>query len=77
MKTHHSMTFYILCMMLFTSIQCTLTKPFRNDKNITQLRVGFITPRTGNFGFETIASAATMAITAAHEDGYLPGITVK
>ena len=49
---------------------------FNNWNNLTELKVGFITPWDGLFGFDTIASATTMAIYDAHVDGYLPGITV-
>ena len=49
---------------------------FVNSAGITELKVGFISPQAGILGYDTIASASTMAITDAQDYGYLPGINV-
>ena len=77
--THFQFT-YILTMIVVGISHASMAQPseveFVNRQNITELKVGFITPQAGILGFETIASATTMAIDDAQADGYLPGINV-
>ena len=41
------------------------------------LKIGFISPRGGDLGYETIASATTMAVEDAQNSGCLPGVNVR
>ncbi len=41
------------------------------------LKLGLITPATGDLGFERVAAATTMGIDQAHQDGYLSNTDVR
>ena len=43
---------------------------------ITNLKLGFISPTSGPFGYRTTASATTMGIQNCQKDGYLKGVNV-
>lgn len=49
----------------------------RNYVRPTEIRIGYISPRTGSTGLEQIASATTMAIEDAWNSHLLPGINVR
>ena len=50
--------------------KCTGTKEL-------ELKVGFIVPYDGIFGFRTIAAATTMAVEDAKEKGHLKDIDIR
>ncbi len=45
-------------------------------EEVKYLKLGFISPTDGPFGYTTTASATTMAIVNAQRDGYLKDVNV-
>lgn len=50
---------------------------FIGDASRRTIKIGYVSPMSGGWGFQRTASAATMAISKAKTDGYLNGTDVE